>query len=277
MVPTEYIWKSFDGLDLYAVQMSPYNPVEVLVLFVHGHGDHSQRYVDWFSHLNERNIAVIAFDYRGNGKSQGKRGVIRKFDDLFQDVSLVFQNTKKLFPQIPVVLYGHSLGATMVLSYILRSKSLPKLAIATSPWLELKRHPGKLKSVMIRLANRIAPFATFESGLRSADFSTKDRLNVNDQKDLLAHNRISPRLVTEVEKEARWIYDNFDKLKVPLLVVQGLEDKVMNVSTVQNLVENLAGKAEYKEFLNVGHHLHLADNSKEVIDYIIDWIKKGIK
>lgn len=82
MPVTEYQWKSFDGLDLYALQWPSKEQPEAVVAFVHGHGDHCRRYDEWFSKLTNRNIAVLSFDYRGHGRSQGRRGVIRRFDDL---------------------------------------------------------------------------------------------------------------------------------------------------------------------------------------------------
>ena len=78
----EYHWKSFDGLDLYAVQWNVVGKPDALIAFVHGHGDHCRRYDDWFSKMGAANISVISFDYRGNGRSQGRRGIIRNFSNL---------------------------------------------------------------------------------------------------------------------------------------------------------------------------------------------------
>ena len=122
---TEYIWKSHDGLDLYAVEWSPVGKTEAVVAFVHGHGDHCRRYDEWFASMNTRNISVVALDYRGHGQSEGKRGSIRKFDDLLMDITLLHQKALALYPGIPVVLYGHSLGGTIVLSYLLKTPSQP--------------------------------------------------------------------------------------------------------------------------------------------------------
>lgn len=179
----EYKWKSFDGLDFYALQWPSNQRPEAVVAFVHGHGDHCRRYDDWFSPLTARNISVVTFDYRGHGRSPGKRGVIRRFSDLLIDVTLLHEKAKALFPGIPVVLYGHSLGATMVLSYILRSATKPELAIATSPWLVLNNHPGKFASSLIKIANIIAPSLTVETGLHTSDFSSVDGYSENREKE----------------------------------------------------------------------------------------------
>ena len=276
MSVTEYKWKSFDGIDLYAVQWPSSEPSEAVVAFVHGHGDHCRRYDQWFSTFTARNISVLSFDYRGHGRSQGRRGVIRRFDDLLQDVTLLHNQTKTLFPGIPVVLYGHSLGATIVLSYILRSPACPDLAIATSPWLQLKKPPGKYLSSFLKLGNIVTPFLTFRTGLGAADFSTIDGYSEKREKDVFIHNRISPRLFSEVVKEAEWIGAHFAAVEAPLLIMQGRDDLIMDCTAVRKLYDRSPGQVNYREWKYAGHQLHNSERSGEVIDFIIDWIKEGI-
>jgi acylglycerol lipase len=276
MSVTEYKWKSFDGLDLYALQWPSDEKTGAVIAFVHGHGDHCRRYDEWFSILTSRDISVISFDYRGHGRSQGKRGVIRRFEDLLKDVRLLHDKAKELFPHVPVVLYGHSLGAAIVLSYILRSPLRPELAVATSPWLRLKKPPGWCLSLLIDVSNRIIPFLTFRTGLRSGDFSEIYGYSEKREMDRLVHNRISPRLFAEVMKEARWIMDNFGRIQTPLLLMQGREDLIMDVSATRSLHDLSPGQVNYREWRNTGHQLHNSERSSEVIDYIYDWIKEGI-
>ena len=273
---TEYQWKSFDGLHLYALQWPSNERTEAVVAFVHGHGDHCRRYDDWFSKLTERNISVLAFDYRGHGQSQGRRGVITRFEDLLKDVSLLHKKANELFPGIPVVLYGHSLGATMVLSYLLRFKKQPELAIATSPWLQLSNPPGRLASAIIRAGNLAVPFLTFKTGLHSSDFSTLDGFTEKRTKDGFVHNRISPRFLWEVEKEAQWIKTHFTEIKTPLLLMQGRDDLIMNSSATHKLYNGSPGQVNYREWKNAGHQLNDSKRGSEIIDFIIDWIKEGI-
>ena len=273
---TEYQWKSFDGLDLYALQWPSGENPEAVVAFVHGHGDHCHRYDDWFSLLTARNISVLAFDYRGHGRSQGKRGVIRRYDDLLQDVTLLHKKAKELFPGIPVVLYGHSLGATLVLSYILKSPSLPELAIATSPWLQLNKSPGKFVSILINIGNRVAPFLTTKTGLHAADFSTLNGYSEKREKDIHVHNRMSPRLFSEVEKESKWILAHFNEIETPLLLMQGRDDRIMDCNVTRKLNDRLPGQVNYREWKNAGQQLHCSERSSEVMDFMTDWIKEGI-
>jgi len=276
MPVTDYQLKSFDGLDLYAVQWPSNERPEAVVAFVHGYGDHSRRYDEWFRKLTKRNIAVLAIDYRGHGRSQGRRGVIRRFDDLLKDVTLLHEKAKLLFPRIPVVLYGHSLGATIVLSYLLKSTRLPELAIASSPWLKLNKPPGKLFSTIIKAGNIVAPFLTFKTGLRSSDFSTVDGSCQKREKDKFVHNRISSRFFSEVVKEAQWIMTHFTEIETPLLLMQGRDDLIMDATATRKLYDGSPGQINYREWEYAGHQLHNSERSIEVMDFMANWIKKGI-
>jgi acylglycerol lipase len=276
MSPIEYQWKSFDGLNIYALQWPSAGQTEAVVAFVHGHGDHCRRYDDWFLMLAARNISVLTLDYRGHGRSQGKRGVINRYSDLLQDVALLHEKAKALFPKTPVVLYGHSLGATLVLSHLLRSISKPDLAIASSPWLRLNKSPGKIVSILIKAANLLAPFVTFRTGLHASDFSTIDGFSEKREKDKLVHNRMSPRLFSEVKYEVQWIINHIASIETPLLMMQGRGDLIMNEMAARELYQQSENCISYYDWKNVGHQLHNSERSAEIMDFLIGWIKERI-
>ena len=276
MPVTEYQWKSFDGLNLYAMRwLSKQQPLAV-VAFVHGHGDHCRRYDNWFTKLASCSISVLALDYRGHGRSEGPRGVINRFDDLLRDVALLHEKAKELFPGIPVILYGHSLGGTIILSYILKSASPPQFSIACSPWLQLKNPPGSLLSAIIKSGNLLTPSLTFRTGLHASDFSTIDPFGTLNEKDELVHNKISARLFSEVGKEAHWIVEHFNEISTPLLMMHGRDDRIMDRAMTNKLYVDSGCNISYKEWENAGHQLLNSQRSSEVMDFMIDWIKAGI-
>ena len=199
-----------------------------------------------------------------------------KFDDLLKDITLLHVKATTLYPGIPVVLYGHSLGGTIVLSYLLKSPFLPALAIVTSPWLQLNHPPGKFLSAFIKIGNLIIPNMTFSTGLHSADFSDVEGFSNKRDKDKFVHNQISPHLMMEVEKEVSYIFDNFSAIKTPLLLLQGRDDKIMDGAAPRRLNDSLPGQVNYREWKYAGHQLHFSERKDEIMEYIVDWIKEGI-
>lgn len=272
---SEYTLKSFDGLDLYALHWPSVHPSAVIA-FVHGHGEHCRRYEDWFQQLSAHNFSIVTIDYRGHGRSQGKRGVITRFDDLLQDVAVLIEKASELYPGFPLVLYGHSLGGTMVLSYLLRHGLKPYAGVVTSPWLLLKHPPGKFRTALIRLANRIAPFLTFGTGFHTDDFSAGNDEGLKLEKDVYLHNRISPRLFMEAEKEAKWILAHIGELKTPLLLLQGKADLIMDGTGMEKLMNRYPATITWRVWEDAGHQLHNGNQHTVVLEFMNDWIKQQL-
>ena len=69
--------------------------------------------------LLERHCTVLRYDHRGHGQSEGQRGHTPSYDHLLNSVDDLLNKAQEFFPEIPQVLYGHSMGGgtTLELSY----------------------------------------------------------------------------------------------------------------------------------------------------------------
>jgi len=274
---SEYFVRSFDNLDYYFVSWAPEEEPVAVIALVHGLGDHCRRYDRWIEGFVNNRIAAVSFDYRGHGRSEGKKGVINRFDDLLSDTKLLVERTKELYPGMPLVLYGHSMGGTISIRYCLQNDELPDLAIITSPWIKLKSPPSAAFMLLIRLAGKLIPDSTFSTGLHSDDFSDNNDFAEDREKDELLHNRISPRLFLEVSKQNEKILKNIETLKVKLLLMHGKGDPVTDIEGSREIFAKSKANIDYKEWDGAKHHLHNFAGSSEVMEYILKWIKKKLK
>ena len=71
--------------ELFYRRFIPSKPFLVLV-FIHGAGQHSGQFVDLGRHCLQHNIAFYAFDLRGFGQSTGKRGRVHSFYEYLDDM-----------------------------------------------------------------------------------------------------------------------------------------------------------------------------------------------
>lgn len=268
----EQTWQAFDGIRLNGLVMVPENPPRAVLAFIHGHGTHSRRYEEWFNVYLDRGFAVISFDQRGHGLSEGKQGSIVRYHEYLQDAALLMEKTAANFPGLPVVLYGHSMGATILLSYLSQGKNLPGMAILSSAWLELVQPPGIIKSILIRLANAVMPQFTISTGLKSRDFAPAQETVSNQVRDPLMHKRISARCFLEVQKAAAEITASGLPRFVPLLFLHGNSDRVSSHTASRKLAEALPECATYREWEDGPHQLHAWDKNEQVTQYTIDWI-----
>src|SRR3954454_20965772 len=93
--------------------LRPKGEIKLAVLLTHGYGEHSGRYQEVVSRWNEQGILVAAYDLRGHGLSQGKRGHVDSFSEYVTDaldLVTVLENEPDWAGAAPPVLFGHSLG-----------------------------------------------------------------------------------------------------------------------------------------------------------------------
>ena len=64
----------------------------------------------------------FAVDLRGHGQSEGKRGHTPSHDMLLDDVEELLMHARAEYNDIPLFLYGHSLGGNIVTNYVLKEK-----------------------------------------------------------------------------------------------------------------------------------------------------------
>jgi len=269
-------WTTLDGLKLNAVIWHPDAAPKAVIAFVHGHGTHSRRYDDWFAHFVAVGFAVISFDLRGHGLSEGKQGTIHRYTEYLNDASLLMQKARENFPFLPVILYGHSMGATIVLSYLERRQNLPEMAILASAWLELVQPLGWFKKLAIWLADTLIPQVTIRTGLKSKDFAPPETTEPPKAKDPLMHKRISARCFREVQRACKKIGPESLPSSVPLLFMHGNHDRVSSPEASERLAASLSGNITYREWEEGPHQLHSWNQNDSVTNFTIEWINKQL-
>ena len=92
---------------------------------IHGMEEHQDRYNDFASFLQENGYAVITADLRGHGKQAPILSHIadREGDRLLiGDEEAKLSRIQELYPGIPVILFGHSMG-TIIARALLQTRS----------------------------------------------------------------------------------------------------------------------------------------------------------
>ncbi len=126
--------ESFEEFDLKApdggLLNALYFPVENakgLILYYHGNAGNLDRWGKIVSYFPPQGYAVIVMDYRGYGKSQGKRNE----QTLRQDALLFYQYARDLgFEEEEIIVYGRSLGASIA-TYVASQRQPSQLVLET--------------------------------------------------------------------------------------------------------------------------------------------------
>ena len=73
---------------------------------------------------------VYRYDARGHGRSEGNRGDLEKFDDFLLDLDIYIDLIKKEYPNLKIVLLGHSMGGLVATSYSCMYDKIDFLALS---------------------------------------------------------------------------------------------------------------------------------------------------
>src|ERR1051326_6032891 len=108
-----------DGMELFVYRWLPAGLPRAVVQIVHGLAEHAGRYARLAQALNAAGYAVYANDHRGHGrtaKSGEELGFLAEQDGWRKCVNDLWQVNRHIaaeHPEIPIVMLGHSMGATL--------------------------------------------------------------------------------------------------------------------------------------------------------------------
>ncbi|CAM3991605.1 lysophospholipase [Paenibacillus alkaliterrae] len=248
--------------------------VKAAVCLVHGMGEHGDRYSHVAEYFTEAGYALMALDQYGHGRSSGKRGHLNSLIAAASDTGLIIEEAGKRHPDVPVFLYGHSMGGNVALNCALRLNPPIKGLILTSPWLRLafKPHPA-VEWIGRRLAS-IVPALQQETGLNPADLYRPGYAKAAPiVEDPLCHTKITLHTYREIDAGGEWALAHADSLEVPVLLMHGSSDRITSLAASELLAERLGAKCEWKIREGGFHELHNDVEGEQNIKQIIDWIE----
>ena len=109
-----------DSLIVHALHFPCDNP-KAVVQIIHGLKEHKQRYVYFSKFLQNNGYAVIVSDNRGHALSVNENfplGHMETIELMVSDQYEITSYAKKLYPNTPVYMLGHSFGSMIARNYI---------------------------------------------------------------------------------------------------------------------------------------------------------------
>lgn len=289
------------GVRYYPEQEKP----RCVVQIIHGMAEYIERYEPFGRFLTDRGCIVIGEDHLGHGKSVQEGGTFGYFCEqdpatvVVRDVHRLKKMTQQLYPELPFLILGHSMGSFILRNYLFRygtgisgaiimgTGMQPPALIACSKALAAvqklcfgPKHVSRLidgaafgaynkrfreeKSSSAWLSRHAAQTAKYD-----ADPLCGFKFTVNGFQTLF-------ELIARVQKK-----ENLEKMPkdVPLLVVSGDEDPVGGYGkgvkrAYQSLLDVGMQKVSLKLFPGARHELLNETNADEVMQELWQWIEK---
>lgn len=206
-----------------------------VILLVHGHGEHVRRYKHVAAHLNQLGWAVVGYDHRGHGQSEGQRGGLKQSDDYLHDLAKLIDTTRATYPGAKLVLLAHSLGGLIAARFVAATAKPTETApwgrpvdglILSSPALLLN-----INSVQKFLLNTVAkwiPDLAVASGLK-AEWVSHDPAEVKAYlADPTVHDRITGKTSRFMIDAGELVRQRADRWTVPTLLLWAGSDQCVS-------------------------------------------------
>jgi len=230
------------GINLFRQGWVPKQGLRAVVCLVHGIGEHSGRYEHLASWLAARRFAVETFDLRGHGHSDGPRNYTRSFDRYLEDLQIKLDQIRSEYTGVPLFLLGHSMGGTIVTWYVIREQPNISGLIVSAPSIVVSDDISpvlvRLSSVMGALLPRL-PTVKLDTSALSRD---PDVVRRYDQDPLVYHRGVRARTGAELFRAMAAIRENMEAIRLPLLIIQGTEDHLVDPAGSKLLYEKVASE-----------------------------------
>lgn len=251
----------------------PVDQPKAVVGIVHGFGEHSGRYAHVAAFLNRHGYAVTTYDLPGHGQTQGKRGHVDRYDTLLDSVQTLLDFTRTEYPELPVFLFGHSMGGNILANFLIRRQPRIKGAVVQGAWLKVPYELPKFEIWLAKTMRNILPSIQVSSKLDVSAVSRDPAVVAAYKADKLNHSVITPGWFFGAYEAQQYAIDHAADIQVPTLIMHGAADKIAGPDGSKALYEN-GNKAllTFKTWDGLYHEIHNEPEQQAVLAYMTGWL-----
>lgn len=261
------------GPPLYYASAMPPSGTKAMLGMIHGYADHSARYAHVMGALAEHGIGSVIVDLRGHGRAGGPRGFCSRFDEMLDDARELRRLVDARAKDAPRFLFGHSFGGLVAASSAIDDPGDLRGLVLSAPFFGLALEVPRVKVLAGKLASRVYPKLGLPSGLTGKDM-THDEAKARDyDADPLVFKNATARWFTETTAAQARAHADAGRLRMPLTVTMGADDRVASVAAARRFYE-AAGSSDKTWDLRPGlfHEVLNEPSWKEIVESLARWI-----
>jgi len=279
----QFSFTSSDGLLIACARWDSRGPVRGVVQIAHGMGEHIGRYLETIEALVSVGLTVYGNDHRGHGRTArdvadfgdfGEGG----FDLLVEDMVRLSHMATEENPNLPFILFGHSMGSFAAQQYVLdHSREIDALILSGSGALD-----GLARLATSAPEGSNVLNANFEPARTPFDWLSRDTAVVDAfMNDPLCFAQLQPKAFASFLGAASELSDPLRLRDIrddlPIYLFSGSEDPVgQQLDGVELLIRRYEKAGLYDishDFYLGGRHEMLNEiNRLEVRERLLAWI-----
>ena len=270
-------FKGVRDANIYYQAWLPDSDPRAVLLIVHGLAEHCGRYMNVVDHFVPRGYAVYGLDHIGHGKSDGTRVYVERYTDYTDTLKTFFDMVRAWQPEQPIFLVGHSMGGLIAASYLLDHQADFAGAVLSGPGVKA---PDDISAVTIFLGKTLSNIAP-KTGVLSLDANGVSRdpavvqAYVNDP--LVYTGKTTARLAAELLKEMQRVTTESGAITLPILIVQGGADKLVDPAGAQMLYDSVSSSDKTLHVYDGFYHEVFNEPERErVLADVETWLEAHI-
>lgn len=290
---------------IHGCRWEPQDSPRVVVQIVHGIGEYVERYDEFANYLTEQGCLVVAEDHMGHGQSVNGGALPGYFHGgwaaAVADTYHLLKEMKAEFPDLPYILFGHSMGSFMARTILCQhpDSGITCAVISGTCWQPPYAMPSIVKVMegACALLGETKPndaltklvFGAYNARVEhprtSLDWVSRDAVIVDNHPMHLGF-RPTAGLLRDMMKGI-WLIEKKQNLAamkkdIPVLFVSGGDDPVGSYGKGIHQVAECFRKVGMKDvtvklFPLCRHEILNEINREEVYHYIQAWMEKKIK
>jgi acylglycerol lipase len=269
----EGFFKGVRDTSIYFQSWLPESEPKAVLLIVHGLAEHSGRYMNIVNHFVPLGYAVYGIDHLGHGKSDGMRVYVERFDDYTNTLKIYFDMIRRWQPEKPIFLVGHSMGGLISAVYLLDHQSKLTGAVLSGAAVKV---PSNITPVILAVGKMLSALMPKLGMLGlEVDGVCRDPAVVQAYiSDPLVHKgKITARLAAEMLKAMQRVSAEATKITLPIMVVQGSADRVVDPAGAQMLYDAVSSAdKEIRIYDGFYHEVFNEPEHDEVLRDVEIWL-----
>ena len=249
-------------------------PKAALVI-LHGLAEYAGRYRAIAQAFAARGISTFAYDQIGHGTDDGTRTHVDQFDLFVDDASEACVKFSEHVPNVPLFVWGHSMGAIVALHLAARGGPAIAGLVVSSNSLEVFKTGLDPLNPFFRFASRVSPRVRIPLGLDARKISRVESVQQAYANDPLIPTTASLRLIVEFAQACETARGDAPALRVPTLIVHGEADAIAPARASQVLFDSIGSEDKtLRIFPGLRHEVHneRAADREKFVELLSGWI-----
>jgi acylglycerol lipase len=244
-----------------------------VVVITHGIRDYALRYSAFARQLNAQGYVVYAQDLRGHAHSGGQRQRFDSMEQLVADTDLVMEAAKGAYPSLPLFAFGHSLGGLVTTQYALAHGTKLKGLVLSGAALQRPKSVGDFASGAAKFVGTVAPGLKIVK-VDDSEFSRDPAVMAQLASDPLVNRDSLPAATAASSiKGMAEVQARAAELRLPILVMYGLDDKVNPTEGSDLLLQNIGSSDKsLKTYAKVYHDMLHEPERDQIAADVIAWL-----